>query len=313
VNCHANICASGLCQNGIFAYVSGFGQPQYTQGIMTGQGVAGVLPCIAQIVSVLSVQSQKSVPAPNDGVPSPNPPAPGPQPVKSTAALAYFLTATIISVTTLFAFSYLATRHRQSSSHHQATTSPETPDNPQPERKEVSLRHLFRKLSWLATAVFVVFAITMVFPVYTQRIVSVRPSADQPAYLQPASLIPLAFLFWNIGDLVGRLLTAVPALSLVHRPRIVFLLALLRVAWIGLYHLCNVRGKGAVVDSDLFYLVVVQMLFGLTNGYLGSTCMIGAGEWVDPEEREAAGGFMGLCLVAGLAVGSLASFFAAGA
>jgi equilibrative nucleoside transporter 1/2/3 len=236
--------ASGLCQNGIFAYVSGFGQPQYTQGIMTGQGVAGVLPCIAQIVSVLSIQSQKSVPAPNDGVPSPNPPAPGPQPVKSTAALAYFLTATIISVTTLFAFSYLATSYRQS-----ATTSPETPYDPQPdrERKEVSLRLLFRKLSWLATAVFVVFAITMVFPVYTQRIVSVRPSADQPAYLQPASFIPLAFLFWNIGDLVGRLLTAVPALSLVRRPRIVLLLALLRVAWIGLYHLCNVRGKGAVV------------------------------------------------------------------
>jgi equilibrative nucleoside transporter 1/2/3 len=67
---------SGLCQNGIFAYVSGFGQPQYTQGIMTGQGVAGVLPCIAQIVSVLSVQSEKSVSTPRDGVPSPEPPAP---------------------------------------------------------------------------------------------------------------------------------------------------------------------------------------------------------------------------------------------
>jgi equilibrative nucleoside transporter 1/2/3 len=304
---------SGLCQNGIFAYVSGFGQPQYTQGIMTGQGVAGVLPCIAQIVSVLSVKSQKSVLVPSDdGVPSPEPPAPGPQPVKSTAALAYFLTATIISVATLFAFSYLATRYRQSAAN-PATTTPETLDDSQPRRKQVSLTVLFRKLFWLASAVFVVFAITMVFPVYTQRIISVRPSADQPAYLQPASFIPLAFLFWNIGDLVGRLLTAVPLLSLVQRPRIVFVLALLRIIWIGLYRLCNVRGQGALVNSDVFYLVVVQMLFGLTNGYLGSTCMIGAGEWVDPEEREAAGGFMGLCLVAGLAVGSLASFFAAGA
>lgn len=307
------IISSGLCQNGIFAYVSGFGQPQYTQGIMTGQGVAGVLPCIAQIVSVLSVQSQKSVHTPRDGVPSPEPPAPGPQPVKSTAALAYFLTATIISVATLFAFSYLATRHRQSASQRAATTTPETLDEPQPERKEVSMMTLFRKLLWLATAVFVVFAITMVFPVYTQRIVSVRPDSDQPAYLQPASFIPLAFLFWNIGDLIGRLLTAMPSLSLVHRPRIVLVLALLRIIWIGLYHLCNVRGQGAVVNSDVFYLIVVQMLFGLTNGYLGSTCMIGAAEWVDPEEREAAGGFMGLSLVAGLAVGSLASFFAAGA
>ena len=78
------------------------------------------------------------------------------------------------------------------------------------------------------------------------------------------------------------------------------------------YHLCNVGGHGAIVESDFFYLVVVQLLFGLTNGYLGSTCMIGASEWVEPEEREVAGGFMGLCLVGGLAVGGLASFFATG-
>lgn len=276
---------------------------------MTGQGVAGVLPCIAQIVSVLSVQSKDSVPAPGDGVPSPDPPATGPQPVRSSAALAYFLTATIISITTFFAFSYLATRHRQKNF---TTSRPETPDEPVPERKEVSLTLLFRKLSWLATAVFVTFAITMIFPVFTQRIVSVRPQGDQPSFLQPASFIPLAFLFWNIGDLAGRLLTAVPALSLVHRPRVVLVLAASRIAWVGLYHLCNIRGQGAVVQSDVFYLVIVQMLFGLTNGFVGSTCMIGAGEWVEPDEREAAGGFMGLCLVAGLAVGSLASFFAAG-
>lgn len=305
--------ATGLCQNGIFAYVSGFGQPQYTQGIMTGQGVAGVLPCIAQIVSVLSVQSQTRSSEPVGGIPSPDQPAPGPQPVKSTAALAYFLTATIISVLTLFAFSYLATRHRRTASKPPPTTSPEAADEPPVEREEVSLTLLFRKLVWLATAVFVTFAITMIFPVFTQRILSVRPSSDQPAFLQASSFIPLAFLFWNAGDLVGRLLTAVPSLSLVHRPRLVLVLAALRIAWVGLYHLCNIRGQGAVVKSDLFYLIVVQMLFGLTNGYLGSTCMIGAGEWVEPEEREAAGGFMGLCLVAGLAVGSLASFFAAGA
>ena len=40
--------ATGLSQNGVFAYVSGFGRGEYTQAIMTGQGVAGVLPCIAR-------------------------------------------------------------------------------------------------------------------------------------------------------------------------------------------------------------------------------------------------------------------------
>lgn len=67
-------------------------------------------------------------------------------------------------------------------------------------------------------------------------------------------------------------------------------------------------GQGAVVNSDLFYLVVVQFLFGLSNGYLGSSCMMGVEQWVEEEEREAAGGFMGLWLVGGLTVGSLGSF-----
>jgi len=52
----------------------------------------------------------------------------------------------------------------------------------------------------------------------------------------------------------------------------------------------------------------VQFLFGLSNGYLGSSCMMGVEEWVEEEEREAAGGFMGLWLVGGLTVGSLGSF-----
>ncbi|KAK6390314.1 hypothetical protein LTR65_005689 [Meristemomyces frigidus] len=301
--------ATGLCQNGIFAYVSGFGEPRYTQGIMTGQAVAGVLPCIAQIVSVLSVPERgpQPHPGPPDGK---GPPPRGPPPVNPGSAFAYFLTATAISVATLLAFLYLLARNKEPKKL-QDTSTPDMSDEPE-ERKKVPLRVLSRKLFWLASAVFLTFAVTMVFPVFTQRIVSVRPHDQQPRILQPPIFIPLAFLFWNAGDLTGRLITAVPSLTLTHRPRLIFLLAICRIGFIGLYHLCNSRDKGAIVNSDAFYLIVVQLLFGFTNGYLGSTCMIGAGEWVEPEEREAAGGFMGLCLVGGLTVGSLASFFAAG-
>ena len=38
--------------------------------------------------------------------------------------------------------------------------------------------------------------------------------------------------------------------------------------------------------------------------------MMGTNEWVEDGEREAAGGFMGLSLVAGLTTGSLLSFTA---
>ena len=310
--------ATGLCQNGVFAFVSGFGVAEYTQAIMTGQAVAGVLPCIAQIISVLSVpvedsktiqgQEKRAVPQ-QSGI----------------SAFAYFLTATAISIAAVLAFFVLLRRHPNAGAvvinqpHLSDTESPSN-DGP-PIRKVVSLWTLYRKFHWLANAVFVTFAITMTFPVFTQQITSVHPPDTAPRILHPACFIPLAFLFWNTGDLAGRLLPLLPRFAaLVRWPRTIFLLSIARIIWIPLYLLCNidrnrssggVSGEGAIVSSDFFYLVIVQFLFGLSNGFLGSSCMIGAVVWVDQEEREAAGGFMGLLLVAGLTVGSLLSFLVA--
>jgi solute carrier family 29 (equilibrative nucleoside transporter), member 1/2/3 len=40
--------ATGLMQNGVFSYVGRFGRGEYTQGVMTGQAIAGVLPSVAR-------------------------------------------------------------------------------------------------------------------------------------------------------------------------------------------------------------------------------------------------------------------------
>ncbi|KAL9104604.1 MAG: hypothetical protein Q9163_000469 [Psora crenata] len=299
---------AGLCQNGVFAYVSGFGVGEYTQAIMMGQAVAGVLPCIAQIISVLSVPVQNNNPLKGQEA--------GTLPHESgKSAFIYFLTATVIFVAALFSIFVLLRRHPEAGT---AATikSPlldasSTQENDPVARKVVSLWTLYRKLHWLANAVFLTFAVTMSFPVFTQQITSIRPADTAPRILQPACFIPLAFLLWNAGDLSGRLLTLLPSLALVRRPRTLFILSLARMVWVPLYFLCNIHNHGAVIPSDLFYLVIVQFLFGLSNGFLGSSCMMGAGEWVEAEEREAAGGFMGLMLVGGLTVGSLMSFLIA--
>jgi equilibrative nucleoside transporter 1/2/3 len=288
--------ACGIMQNGIYAYVSGFGREEYTQGIMTGQAIAGVLPCIVQIMSVVW---------------GPEPDEDGHYPEeKSSSAMAYFLTATGISLFTLASFLYLAARHNNAHHHGKVDMTSSIPSLAESIRKPVALRTLFRKTFWLATSVFICFAVTMMYPVFTQQILSIKPVETAPQLFRPASFIPLAFLFWNSGDLLGRILTAVPALRITNKPHLIFTLACLRVLFIPLYLLCNIRGDGAAVNSDAFYLAL-ELFFGLSNGFIGSTCMMGAVEYVDFEEREATGGFMGLMLVAGLTTGSFLSFLVA--
>lgn len=295
--------ATGLCQNGAFAFASSFRRPEYIQAIMTGQALAGVLPSIAQILSVLALPaagqhanstSQRSLLSD--------------QTAKS--AFLYFMAATTISVLTLAAVFPLIRKHNRMVEVNMASSITSVDEAEQAHRKVVSMWQLYKKLHWFAAAVFACFAITMFFPVFTQKIFSVIPEVGAPRLLQPAVFIPLGFLVWNLGDLCGRVSSALPFLVIRH-PVVIFVLSIARIIFIPLYLLCNIGNNGAIINSDAFYLGVVQFGFGLTNGLIGSLCMMNAGQWVDEGEREASGGFMAVNLVAGLTAGSLLSFFAA--
>lgn len=287
--------ATGVNQNGTFAYVSGFGREEYTQAIMAGQGVAGVLPCIAQIASVLAVPEKK------DGA------VPLPQ-TSSTSAFIYFTTAVVVASSTLVAFLYHLRRKSRMEDQSTDESDPMLPGEEDQKPANVSLLALSKKLRWIGSSVFLCFAVTMVFPVFTAKIDSVNNHDNSSRFFQPAIFIPVAFLFWNTGDLIGRTIVLIPRLSLAHHPRILFLFTISRVVFIPLYLLCNIRDRGAVISSDFFYLFIVQLLFGVSNGYLGSICMMSAAQWVSEDEREASGAFMSLMLVGGLATGSLLSF-----
>lgn len=317
--------ATGLFQNGAFAFAASFGRPEYTQAIMAGQGVAGVLPALAQIVSVLVVPPTQGTAGGDDG--NNNSGGDDTDPMGS-AAFIYFLTAVLVSLCTLLAFLPLVRRHdrlveaRMAASHPDLAASMlsthshhDIQEAEQAARRVVGMRALFRKLHWLAGSVFMCFAVAMFFPVFTAKIPSTRDGGSGGSRLFDAEVfIPLAFFAWNLGDLAGRVATVGKwnATVRTRMPALLFIVSVARAGFLPLYLLCNIRGRGAVVSSDFFYLVIVQFPFGLTNGWLASNSMMGAAEWVDEDEREAAGGFMGLSLVAGLAVGSLLSFTAAG-
>ncbi|OBT68225.1 hypothetical protein VE03_02332 [Pseudogymnoascus sp. 23342-1-I1] len=282
--------ATGLLQNGALAFVATFAHPSYMQAIMTGQAVAGVLPSIAQIVAVLAVPEES--PSNTDAPPAQT---------SSTSAFLYFLTATFVALLTLAVFTPLARRHIP-------TPTTTTPSPAAPARKIMSLPTLYAQLPFYSATIILCFVLTMFFPVYTAQITSVH-APPTPRYLHAPIFIPLAFLIWNSGDLLGRLSTLLPS-TLPSRPRTLFGVALLRALFLPLYALSNVSGRGAWVQSDVFYLVVVQLGFGATNGWLASSAMMGATGAVGEEEREAVGAFMGFNLVAGLTAGSLLSFAA---
>ncbi|EEP78440.1 conserved hypothetical protein [Uncinocarpus reesii 1704] len=286
--------ATGTNQNGVFAYVSSFGRSEYTQAIMVGHGVAGVLPCIVQMITVLVI------PDTSDAVDQETV-----QYQSAKSAFVYFATATGVSALALLAFFYLDGSRK--------TIALEESDADVPVKQSIPLRTLFRKVRFTAYALFMCFTVTMVFPVFTAKIHSVWKSDDPPPrILQPAAFVPLGFLCWNIGDLLGRMSAGMPLLArLIRRPFLLFMFSLARVLFVPLYLMCNIRGEGAKIQSDFFYLFVVQFLFGVTNGALGALCMVGAVRWVSEEEREATGAFMSMMLVAGLTAGSLLSFLVA--
>ncbi|KAF3024367.1 hypothetical protein E8E14_014289 [Neopestalotiopsis sp. 37M] len=295
--------AAGLIQNGAFAFAASFGRPEYMQAIMAGQGVAGVLPPLTQIISVLVAPPKESTTDAAEGTHG-----------AGHAAFIYFLTAVLVSLLAIVGFIPLVRRHNRIVEsrmvENMAASFNSIEEAERAARKVVSITTLFRKLHWLAAAVFMCFAIAMFFPVLTPKVLSVTPPESASPLLKPAAFIPLGFFFWNLGDLGGR--SSALVFPCRDRPVILFAVSIMRTLFLPLYALCNIHGRGAVINSDVFYLLLVQFPYGLTNGWLASNCMMAAGEWVDEGEREASGGFMGLCLVAGLTFGSLLSFTAAG-
>ncbi|EAQ91040.1 hypothetical protein CHGG_02975 [Chaetomium globosum CBS 148.51] len=316
--------AAGLMQNGAFSFVASFGRPEYTQAIMVGQGIAGILPPLTQMFSYLAFAD------PPPGIPPPGQPSsesssssPPQNDEGATSAFIYFLTAVLISALTFAAFIPLVHRHSRLLSRRRGSLAPSpgtdlspstttlhsttSTSEPTPTRRHIPLTTLLLKLRWLAAAVAMCFVVAMFFPVFTAKILSVHDSDG--GLFSPGAFIPLGFFFWNLGDLAGRVSAVLPPFAWLRaRPRVLFAVGLARWGFLPLYLLCNLHGRGAVVESDLFYLGVVQFPFGLTNGWLGSSAMMAAGEWVAEDEREAAGGFMGMCLVGGLALGSVLSF-----
>ncbi|KAF9517131.1 hypothetical protein BS47DRAFT_1340160 [Hydnum rufescens UP504] len=171
-----------------------------------------------------------------------------------------------------------------------------------------------------------VLAITLsVFPPITSTILSVNPPSWD-IITSPVMFISFHFLLFNTGDWFGRYLCSFPTL-LVWSPWKLLWYSLLRSLFILVFLACNVSISASspllstplfgtrtpIVNSDLAYFAIV-LAFGASNGYLASMGIIAASsldhnEAVKEENVESAATVAQFCLIGGLFVGSMMSFW----
>lgn len=315
---------TAMTQNGIMAIANVFGS-EYSQGVMVGQAVAGVLPSL--VLFALSFIENSSV-STTGGI------------------LLYFFTTTLVVTVCVVMFSVSKIGRKVAESWNvedgrlsdvlvgslrsseedirivrridQVNDDDDDDDhsnNSDDEGEELKLKVpfevLFAKLKYLVLSIFTTFVVTLVFPVFA----SATYVTGLP--LTNAQYIPLIFTLWNLGDLYGRVIADWPMFRDQNfTPRKTFIYSLLRVAAIPLFLVFtavtssssgNDDRNGSVI-VDLCYMFL-QFLFGMTNGHVISMCFMKVPEQLDnDDEKEAAGGFTNIFVSSGLAIGSILSY-----
>ncbi|CAI4921064.1 CGH_1_collapsed_G0000450.mRNA.1.CDS.1 [Saccharomyces cerevisiae] len=316
---------TAMTQNGIMAIANVFGS-EYSQGVMVGQAVAGVLPSLVLFALAFIENSSVST---------------------TGGILLYFFTTTLMVTICVVMFSVskisrkvnenwnvedghitdvllgslrsneeeirIVGRIDQMEDEGHRRTNGTRDDNDEGEELQlkVPFEVLFAKLKYLVLSIFTTFVVTLVFPVFA----SATYVTGLP--LSNAQYIPLIFTLWNLGDLYGRVIADWPMFrDQKFTPRKTFIYSLLRVAAIPLFLMFTAITSSSSGDEehngsvivDLCYMLL-QFLFGVTNGHVISMSFMKVPEQLDnDDEKEAAGGFTNIFVSTGLALGSIISY-----
>ncbi|VEU43385.1 unnamed protein product [Pseudo-nitzschia multistriata] len=164
-----------------------------------------------------------------------------------------------------------------------------------------------------AVCIFLTFTITLaVFPSWISELRSSHECENRFRFDNDL-YVPLSFVLFNTGDLLGRLLSGyIPIDRIKHLSQKLVLGAVLRIGFLFVFLICNTTtGKNSkmVVRND-FFSVSIQMLFAVSNGILVSTAFAFSPRLVSSSSmiQERASEIMTFSVFFGLLSGSLLSF-----
>lgn len=296
--------AVGFLQNGIFSVSAKFPFP-YTGATMNGQALAGLAVAMSQILTTLAgtgaEESDEAI---------------------ELSAILYFSISVIVLLCSLvgyyilrklpvFRYYHKGRRDRQREAALAAESGAALKQVDNSLRGQLAVL----KIVWAPSfAVCYNFLVTLaIFPTIIASIASVNQESESRIFHD--IFVPFAFLLFNIGDLLGRMLAGMIPFP---TPRWQFIFSLARTVFFFLFLCCNVvlrDPNGVPIETSLpvlfgndyvYWLFV--LLFATSNGYLASVCMITAPTMVDPKEKEKVGTLMITALVFGLSLGSFFSF-----
>lgn len=301
-------CCVAILQGGMFGLVGRL-PPMYVQAVMGGQGLAGLVVSIVGLVTAFfaptgDVCKQEYT----DLKPS---------------AFVYFAVSCVMLLACVagylvweklpFVRYYIDKAAVQSSDTVQGMQQPESysndPDSPLlrgPETRPGVLSTL-KKVSFLGLCIFMTFFVTLsVFPSVTSHVISTS-SNKASGFFSDTIFIAVSFVSFNLFDTIGRLSAGFFNVAKGTGKKL-FLLSLLRIAWIPLFVLCHTNDDNAnqVFTSDVFPMVFMA-LFALSNGLWSSMAFM-CGPCEAPEAIDTAGSLLVLSLNCGLASGSAFSF-----
>jgi len=160
--------------------------------------------------------------------------------------------------------------------------------------------------------VFIIYIVTLgCFPGLTVLIESTSRGEPDTTPWENDYFIPVTcFLFYNVGDYLGRMMSCSPALP-TPGPRLVLFFSLLRLTFLPLFLLCNAaplrREMTPIVFNHDGLYIAFMFIFAASNGYLTNLCMVAAPQSVPPHLQQTASNLMVGILGMGLVVGSAIS------
>jgi len=290
--------ATSVLQSTIYSFAALL-PPVYTQAVMGGNGVAGVVVSFCRVFTKVGYSNSKS--GLQDG------------------AVFFFVLSAVITFVCVPCYFFMQTlpivryyTGASSSRGKEATRSTETEtplvvnsdddahldeaiDGAAKPASTVKYGDLLRKLSPQILNIIGTFLATfIVFPGIIASIKSHRAGLDN------GWLVVILLTEFNVFDWIGR---TAPKWLMLFSPHRIWIPIGLRILFFPAFLVCV---NPEAVTSDI-YVYIMMSIFAISNGYLSSLVMMFGPTSVAPHERETAGGVMSLFLNVGILLGTLVS------